>query len=447
MNFIVICLDTLRWDALSYNRRDWVKTPSIDSFAQKATIFDRAYCASFPTVPMRTDCFTGNVKWPIYGWKKLGDDEVTLQHYLREAGYNTAMVLDTSNMIGANLNRDYDEFHLIKKDVDDGVKPEDIKAPFPLEHARQGGRGFVRDMVNTSHYRHETDWFGARTMIKAGEWLEDNYKRDRFFLWVDSFEIHEVWRAPDYYTEIYGPNYRGIDYMYPNYGYTDMYLPEHVQRLRARYAAEVTLMDKWVGNLLRQIEDMRLLENTMVVLISDHGMYIGEHRRTGKHTVDRGDAWPIYEEVAHIPLLVWLPKGNMPKRIDALVQSADLMATILDLCGIEKPRIYGNSWLPLLEGKTLQNTEYIFTSCHSGPGPGRIEYLPSLITVTGPKWSLILGIEPFEAELYDLWADPHQSKNVIRHHLEEAKKMLLALKDFMYQQGASEDYVKGFARI
>ena len=72
MNIIVICLDTLRWDALGYNRGDWVRTPAIDAFAKKAAIFDRAYCASFPTVPMRTDCFTGNVKWPQYGWKQLG---------------------------------------------------------------------------------------------------------------------------------------------------------------------------------------------------------------------------------------------------------------------------------------------------------------------------------------------------------------------------------------
>jgi arylsulfatase A-like enzyme len=447
MNVIVICLDTLRWDALGYNRHDWVRTPAIDGFARKATIFDRAYCGSFPTVPMRTDCFTGNVKWPYYGWKKLGDDELTLFQCLKEAGYYTALILDTSNMVGANLNRDFHEFHLIKKPVDDGVKPEDIKAPFPLEHARQGGRGFIRDMVRTSHYQHETDWFVTRTMTKAGEWLEDNYKRDRFFLWVDTFEIHEVWHAPDYYTEFYSPGYGEIDYMYPNYGYTDIYRPEHIERLRARYAAEVTLTDKWVGHLLRQIEEMNLLRNTMVILVSDHGMYIGEHSRTGKHTVDPEDAWPIYEEVGHIPLLVWLPKGNTPKRTDALVQPADLMATVLDICHVEGPEIYGRSWLPLLEGKTNEHWGSVFTSCHSWNGEGKIAYLPSHITVTAPRWSLITGPEPFKAELYDRWSDSQQKRNVVTHHPDIASSMNEELKRFMAQQEADEEYIKQYTNI
>ena len=55
VNVIVICLDTLRWDGLGHNLGSWIRTPAIDSFAKKATIFDRAYCASFPTVPMRVD--------------------------------------------------------------------------------------------------------------------------------------------------------------------------------------------------------------------------------------------------------------------------------------------------------------------------------------------------------------------------------------------------------
>ena len=55
MNVIVICLDTLRWDALCVYNPAWVRTPHIDQYAQRATRFDAAYCASFPTVPMRVD--------------------------------------------------------------------------------------------------------------------------------------------------------------------------------------------------------------------------------------------------------------------------------------------------------------------------------------------------------------------------------------------------------
>jgi len=268
-------------------------------------------------------------------------------------------------------------------------------------------------------------------MMRAGEWLEDNYKRDKFFLWVDTFEIHEVWRAPDYYTELYSPNYegpdsrdaakRGIDYSYPNYGYTDIYSEAELQRLRARYAAEVTLTDKWVGHLLRQIEEMNLLNNTMVVLVSDHGMYLGEHRRTGKHTVDPTDPWPIYEEVAHIPLLIWLPEQKLPKRVNALVQPADLMPTILEVCDVKMPRMYGRSLVPLMGGETREHWESIFTTCYSWTGEGRINYLPSLITITSPQWSLLVGPEPIQAELYDLSVDTRQQHNCINQYPDVAK--------------------------
>jgi len=447
MNVIIICLDSLRWDYVGYNGNDWVRTPAIDAFERRAICFDRAYCASFPTIPMRTDCFTGNINWPRYGWKPLGKDEVTLLQCLREAGYYTGLILDTKHMIEADFQRDFDEYEFITKPVDDGVKPEDIKLPFPRENVRQNGEEYIGNMVLMSDYRHETDWFVARTMMRAGEWLEDNYKREKFFLWVDTFEIHEVWYAPNYYTEYYSPNYEGIDYSFPNYGYTDVYSEKELGRLRARYAAEITLTDKWVGHLLRQIEEMDLLKNTMVILLSDHGISIGEHHRAGKHTVDPNNPWPIYEEVSHIPLLISLPGHLSPKRISALVQPADLMPTILDACGIKGPRMYGRSWMPLMGGIADKHWENVFTTCYSWTGPGRITYLTSLITVTNPRWSLIVGPQPFQAELYDLWVDPKQEHNLIKKRPEIAKHLCKQLVDFMREQNAEEDYIKTYARV
>ena len=65
MNAIVICLDTLRWDALGCYNPNWVKTPCIDAYAERATLFTEARCGSFPTVPMRVDAYTGDVHWSV----------------------------------------------------------------------------------------------------------------------------------------------------------------------------------------------------------------------------------------------------------------------------------------------------------------------------------------------------------------------------------------------
>ena len=445
MNVLVICLDTLRWDALGCYRADWVQTPCIDAFAAQATRFDAAYCASFPTVPMRVDAYTGDVNWPRYGWKGPDDDQPKLPLLLRDAGYHTGLVLDTRNNVGAGLHEFYDEHFLIQKDVDDGMTPEQVIFPVPRENLRQNGRGYARDVTNTSHYRHEQDWFVARTMMRACEWLEDNASREKWFLWVDTFEIHENWAPPDHYVRLYSHDYDGLDYSYPNYGATDIYQPHELARLRARYAGEVTLTDRWVGHLLRQVELLGLYEDTAVILLSDHGMYIGEHGRAGKHTVDPGDPWPIYDTVGRIPLLVRAPFAT-PTTVDALVQAADVMPTVLDLCGVDPPETIGRSWVPLLRGEAAECHEAVYTTFYSGGGPGCVAIHPSLITVTTRGHTAIFGRQPHQPELYDRGRDPDQLSDVAADHPDLVAGLRARLVAFMEHQGAEQEYVRVYGK-
>lgn len=452
MNVIVICLDTLRWDALGCYNPNWVQTPCIDDFvcryteAAQCTRFDTAFCASFPTVPMRVDAYTGEVNWPRYGWKGPNEEEPKLQELLREAGYYTALVLDTANNVGAGLHEYYDEYYLIKKDVEDGVTAADIELPVPRENIRQDGRQYAHQRADWAHFRHEEDWYVARTMCQACRWLEDNAKREKWFLWVDTFEIHEDWMPPKYYADLYDPDYKGLDYTFPNYGYTGIYKPEELQHLRACYAGEVTLTDRWVGHLLRQVELMGLLGNTCIILTSDHGMYIGEHGRAGKHTVDPDDPWPILDTVGRLPLLVWAPFRRMPKRVNALCQAADIMPTVLELCGITPPPTTGKSWVPLIEGRADTHHDVVYTTCHSGSGPGRVDYLPSLITVTTPTHTAIYGPALHSPELYDRTTDPEQLSNIASQHPALVATLRDGLVAFMESRGADADYVRTYGR-
>ncbi len=445
MNAIVICLDTLRGDALGCHSPGWVQTPCIDAFAQRATAFTQARCGSFPTIPMRFDAYTGDVAWPRCGWlqgPEAGQPQLPL--LLREAGYYTGLVLDTLNNVRVGLPNFYDECHFIEKPVDDGVTAQDIPVPVPVEHFRQQAGGYRRDRATWSHYKHEEDWFAVRTMLRACKWLEDNAHRDKWFLWVDTFEIHEDWMPPKHYVELYDKGYDGPDYTYPNYGYTDIYAPEHLNHLRACYAGEVTLVDRWLGELLRQVEVMGLLDNTAIILTSDHGMYIGEHSRAGKHTVDADDPWPLYDTVARVPFLMWTP-FPAAQQVDALVQSADIMPTVLDLCGIEPRAKVGRSVLPLLRGEAESIHEAVYTSCHSGDGPGRIHYVPSHITVNDARYTAIFGRPPHKPELYDRTTDPEQQCDIADANEDAVETLRIGLVKFMRQQGARETYIHEYA--
>jgi len=445
MNVVVICLDTLRWDALGCYNPDWIRTPHIDRHARRATRLDAAYCGSFPTVPMRVDSYTGDVNWPRYGWKGPDPDQPELPLLLRKAGYYTGLVLDTRNNVGAGLHEFYDEYHLIDKDVDDGVTPDDIAVPVPVDHFRQQARGYRSDRARWSHYRREEDWYVSRTMRRACQWLQDNAGRDSWFLWVDTFEIHEDYMPPPYYVDLYDPGYDGPDYTYPNYGYADIYTPETLAHLRAAYAGEVTLTDRWVGHLLDQIDLMGLFSDTAVILTSDHGMYLGEHNRCGKHTVAEEDPWPYYDTVARLPLLVWTPFGTAPASTGALCQAADIMPTVLDLCDVPAPATVGKSWKPLLTGHADTCHERIFTTCHSGGGPGNIPFLSSHITVTTQTHTAIFGRPPQVPELYDRGKDPDQQNSIASDHPDLVEVLRQDLVAFMRRQGAPANYIRTYA--
>jgi arylsulfatase A-like enzyme len=444
MNVLVITIDTLRWDHLGYNKQAPIHTPNIDRLAQWATVFDRCIIGSFPTVPHRMDCFTGKTCFPRFDWEPLPEGEITVTEVLREAGYHTAIVADTTNLIVANITRGMHEIHKTAQAPESNPKAEDMPFPVPAENIREGGKQRQGQVARMAHFKHESDWWVAKTMTRAAEWLEDNASRDKWFLWVDTFEVHEVWHTPQYYIDLYDANYEGLDYDFPNYGYTGIYTKKELRHMWARYAAEVTLTDRWIGHLLNQIDVMGLWDDTMVVLTSDHGIYLGEHKRAGKHTV-AGDAdpWPLYEEVSHVPLLVWIPGGEHKRRVGALAQPADLMATILDATRVKGPKIHGKSWLPLMTGKARRNWDVVYSSKHCAPKP-RMATCPTFLTATTEKWTYIAGQDGHAPELYDIKADPKQKTNLARKHPGICKKLQQGVIEFLREQGAVEGYIDKF---
>jgi arylsulfatase A-like enzyme len=453
LNLLVISIDTLRWDHVGYNKQlvGWIKekrqkirTPNIDRLAGRATICDRHYIGSFPTVPQRTDCFTGNVNFPRYDWKTLGDEETILTEVLREAGYYTCLTLDTTNMIGTNFPRGFHEFYRTLNPPPGGPKPDDIPMPGPRENYRQGGGQRRSQLAGQWHFKEESDWWVAQTMAKGAEWLAENGKRDKWFLWLDTFEIHEVWAPPQEYIDLYDSNFdSGIDYDFPNYGYTDIYSDAELHHLWARYAGEVTLTDHWIGRVLDQLDEQGLWDRTMVVLQSDHGMYIGEHDRTGKHTVKGDDPWPLYEEVAHVPHLVHLPFRGARSRTKALTQHADLMATALEAVGVTAPETHGRSYLPAILGERKTHWDKIISSWHSPQTKKKMT--TGRLSVTQGSWAYVARELDLPAELYNLDKDPRQQRNVLEKYPEVGQSLQQEVVNYMRAQGAADAYVEQFA--
>ena len=99
MNFIVIVSDTFRYDYLGANGNAWIKTPELDAFSRIAVNFDRCTISSFPTIPTRTDWFTGRYGFPFHGWQPLDPKATVLAQVLRETGYVNQLITDNPHLM------------------------------------------------------------------------------------------------------------------------------------------------------------------------------------------------------------------------------------------------------------------------------------------------------------------------------------------------------------
>jgi arylsulfatase A-like enzyme len=472
INVITIISDTFRYDHLGSSGNRWIQTPNLDLFAEKSMIFDRAYAASFPTIPHRHDLFTGQYTFTHSGWEPLKRNEIILPQLLRQAGYVTQLINDTGHMLshGMYYQRGFDGWLWIRGQEMDAYATQPIEIKFPCDPRKlRNRRSVVQYLRNVSMRKFENEYFVAKTMTEASKWLELNYdKHEKFFLYIDTFSPHEPWDPPKWYVDKYDPNYEGEEVIYPSYEPSDYLTSEEVKHCKALYAGEVTLVDNWVGNLLAKVEDLGLLENTAIFFTSDHGFYHGEHGLMGKSIIIPKIVgyYPLYEETAHVPLIVYLPDEKGGKRSQALVQPPDLTSTIIELIEAKEPATFqGKSLVPLLKGENVNWRDFAVTS-PSLVGGGWLPrvYTGQRITITSKNWSLIYtgdvekrlkenpemlknyeNIQKYskiENELYDLSRDPRQQSNRYDGKKDIADQLISKLVKFLENLCLPEEFLK-----
>lgn len=225
---IWIISDTLRRDHLGCYGNRTVQTPSLDALAARAVRFERHYLASFPTMPARADYYTGRWTGCFMGWQPLPYGLVTLPQLLSEAGLHTAAVVDTPFYTSGPMNYDqgFGTF---------------IKVP-GQEYWGRHAYGMEDDIRKT--WRSEADRFAPQTFTKAIQWIEKHYQED-FFLYIDTWDPHEPWDAPNKYTELYWLGYDGEIISPPYSRWQDVpgFSEEIVKKGHACYCGEITMVD------------------------------------------------------------------------------------------------------------------------------------------------------------------------------------------------------------
>jgi arylsulfatase A-like enzyme len=424
-NVVVLVVDTLRADHVYGDR---AQTPTMDALAREGLSFTRAFPEGMPTVPARKSILTGRRQFPFLdwhdypgliampGWSPIADLDSTFTSVLRRAGYWTAYVTDNPFL---GWGRSYERFRrtfdrFARRGGEIGVANPRFKVSehellhwlHPVIRGDPAVRERVRlYMANGGYWRDDSRSFAARVCTDGVKVLDEAARRQPFALVVDTFEPHEPWTPPRSYLDLYGdPDYRGPEPSKPNYAAVSSYIDDSqaatvLARMRALYAAEVTMTDHWLGVFIDRLVQHGLERETAIVLVGDHGILLGEHGWTGKIPI------ALHPELAQVPLVVVDPDRRLAGQASSYFASThDIAPTLLSLAGVRAPRMDGVDLSRLFRGRRLPERPFAYG------GYSNAHYLRS------DEWAYIGSNGRGSRNLFDLKRDPGEHRNVAQRH-------------------------------
>jgi arylsulfatase A-like enzyme len=371
MNVVVVVMDSLRADHV-YGPR--AKTPTFDKLTQESLRFTRAFPEGMPTIPARRAIMSGKRTFPFRGWHPYRDlppqpgwepvdsDGQMWAELLRERGWTTGYVTDNPHLllpVHKRFRRKFDRVELVDGQVPPRRKPKRRATRRELDHVMprslRGSRAEPRMaayLAMNPRDRPEEDYLAAKVFGAGISWVEWAQARQPFALVIDTFDAHEPWDAPTRLRDLYGRPSERIEpiqpFATPAAKAASLDLSRGIlRRMRQLYAAEVSLVDAWLGRFLVRLAGLGLAENTLIVLVSDHGVLLGEYGWVGKRYSE------IHTELSQVPMLIRHPAGKAKGRSSAYWASThDIGPTVLAALGYDPPgKMNGVDLSPLLDGK------------------------------------------------------------------------------------------------
>ncbi|MEW6747103.1 MAG: sulfatase-like hydrolase/transferase [Planctomycetota bacterium] len=365
-HLLLITLDTTRQDRLSCYGYAKKTTPHLDDLAARGVVFRDAYASAPITLPSHATILTGT--HPFYhgardnGLYTVGPANVTLAERLKEAHFITGAVVSAAVLKPLyGLDQGFDHYDA---GVHEGFRPTGHVAERPANEVTE----------------------------QALKWLR-GVKGERLFLWAHYFDPHAPWMAPE----------------------------EYAQRFGQGYDAEVAFMDHEIGRLLDGLDDLDLLDDTLVVAVADHGEGLGDHREITHGLF-------LYEETVKVPLLMAGPGVPAGIEISGVVRTTDIMPTVLDLLGLDLPGVAPTS---TVQGVSLR--KWI-----AGGEPLLLDaYFETYMPETTFGWSWLEGVRRGELpvkyidaprpEIYELDKDPGEQHNLAPNIAAEQRDPLTSL--------------------
>ncbi len=364
-NVILIMTDQHRGDCLGCAGHPVVETPHLDSLANDGVNFTNAYSAVPSCIPARAILMTGQTAWNT-GCLGMGGGQAnmrtdyahTLPATLAENGYHTQLV----GKMHFHPPRALNGFHGTV--LDEHAKDTDYEQFFERnapagvhmrEHLREWNSMICRPFF-LPEYLHPTNW----TAREAVNFVERRDPTKPFFLCNSYIRPHSPYDPPQYYWDMYERKeipqpavgewasiHEGHDNERSASAWHGKKTESEIRQARIGYYACISHVDNQIGNVITYLKSKGLYANSLIIFTSDHGDMMGDHHMWRKTYA--------YEGSVKIPFIVKFPNDvKQPKNVtcDKPVELRDVMATIMDVCGIDVPKtVDGCSVIDAVNGK------------------------------------------------------------------------------------------------
>jgi len=336
---VLIVIDTLRQDRLSCYGHDRATSPNLDRLAADGVLYERAVSTAPWTLPSHASMFTGlppSRHRTHHEHLNLTDDHATLAEHLRDAGYETMGVSNnpwiTERM---GMTQGFESYHE------------------PWRDRVSGGRFDLNIFVDPGTHG-MVDAGAADTEALIGEWLDARDDARPYFLFVNLIEVHGYYDPPEAYRNRFTDEpldrhaVKAVNLAFHEQAYADSLQPELLDRIGALYDGEIAYVDDWIGRFVGDLRERGRLDDTMIIVTSDHGEAFGEYRSCSLPIIDH--QLSVHDVLLDVPLLIHYPRGDddpdpdhgggLPPaghREPGLVSSVDLVPTVLDVVGAAVP--------------------------------------------------------------------------------------------------------------
>lgn len=429
-NIIYILTDDQRWDAMGAMGNSIIRTPNMDRLATAGVLFQNAYATSSICCVSRASILTGlyESSHKIHDFNTDLSPELSAKTYhalLKDAGYKTGFIgkygvghhppasifdylFDTeaggksqpdyiitdkkgrkvhdTDTIGSSIQAFLDQFG------NDG--PFCLSVSFKAPHEQDGDP--PKYIIQPKYKDYYKDVIIPEPVTASYENNEDTHSHKEISLPQIENEKTAYWdRFSDFFrtdTNFARARWKGL------FGTPELY-QENVKN----YYRLITGVDDVIGKMMEKLTELNIDKNTIIIVMGDQGMFLGEHGMEGK--------FYGYEESIRVPLIIYdpfLPDNVKQYKAKQMVLNIDIAPTILSMAGVQVPKsMQGVNLIDLIENKIPERTEFFYQHYFLG-GP-RIPRVEGIVT---KDFKYMNYIEHNYEELFDTKHDPHETVNL-----------------------------------